>query len=116
MHDLLAFADLFVGEGATMAAESAVLGTPAIYVNTLTMGYTDELDERYELLFNYQQEDRHERALEKAVSILEEDTDWQRRRERLLDDKIDTTDVVLHALTGQHRDARGRTTRSGAEV
>ncbi|MCO8247107.1 MULTISPECIES: DUF354 domain-containing protein [unclassified Haladaptatus] len=116
MHDLLAFADLFVGEGATMAAESAVLGTPAIYVNTLTMGYTDELDERYELLFNYQQEDRHERALEKSVSILEGDTDWQQRRERLLDDKVDTTDVILRALTGRSRDAHGRTTRPGAEV
>ena len=116
IHDLLAFADLFVGEGATMAAESAVLGTPAIYVNTLTMGYTDELDERYELLFNYQQDNRHERALEKAVSILEEDTDWQQRRERLLDDKVDTTDVILRALTGRSRDARGRTTRPGAEI
>jgi len=116
MHDLLAFADLFVGEGATMAAESAVLGTPAIYVNTLTMGYTDELDERYELLFNYQQEDRHARALEKAVSILEGDTDWQERRERLLDDKVDTTDVIVRAITGRSRNARGRTKRPGAEV
>lgn len=116
MHDLLAFADLFVGEGATMAAESAVLGTPAIYVNTLTMGYTDELDERYELLFNYQQEDRHARALEKAVSILEGDTDWQERRERLLDDKVDTTDVILRAIMGRSQNAHGRTERSGAEV
>jgi uncharacterized protein len=116
MHDLLAFADLFVGEGATMAAESAVLGTPALYVNTLTMGYTDELDERYELLFNYQQEDRHARALEKAVSILEGDTDWQERRERLLDDKVDTTDVIVRAITGRSRNAHGRTERPGAEV
>ncbi|EFW91183.1 hypothetical protein ZOD2009_15186 [Haladaptatus paucihalophilus DX253] len=116
MHDLLAFADLFVGEGATMAAESAVLGTPAIYVNTLTMGYTDELDERYELLFNYQQEDRHARALEQAVSILEGDADWQERRQRLLDDKVDTTDVILRAITGRSGNARGRTAQTGAEV
>ncbi|WP_231189777.1 DUF354 domain-containing protein [Haladaptatus sp. DYF46] len=116
MHDLLAFADLFVGEGATMAAESAVLGTPAIYVNTLTMGYTDELDERYELLFNYQRGDRHARALEKAVSILEGDTDWQERRERLLDDKVDTTDIIVRAITGRSRNARGRTKRPDAEV
>ncbi len=27
MHDLMSFADLFIGEGSTMAAESAVLGT-----------------------------------------------------------------------------------------
>ncbi|WP_458210691.1 DUF354 domain-containing protein [Haladaptatus sp. NG-SE-30] len=116
MHDLLAYADLFVGEGATMAAESAVLGTPAIYVNTLTMGYTDELDERYELLFNYQGDDRHARALEKAVEILEGDDDWQERRERLLADKVDTTDVILRAVTGRTHRTRDRSHRSGAEV
>ncbi|WP_266081728.1 DUF354 domain-containing protein [Haladaptatus caseinilyticus] len=103
MHDLLAFANLFVGEGATMAAESAVLGTPAIYVNTLTMGYTDELDERYGLLFNYQDEDRHKLALKKAISILEGDEDWDARRQQLLSDKIDTTDVVLRGIKGHSR-------------
>ncbi|GAA5050425.1 DUF354 domain-containing protein [Haladaptatus pallidirubidus] len=101
MHDLLAFADLFIGEGATMAAESAVLGTPAIYVNTLTMGYTDELDERYGLLFNYQGDDRHALALDKAVSILENDENWEEYRERLLADKVDTTSVILRAITGR---------------
>ncbi len=33
MHDLLAYARLYVGEGGTMAAESAVLGTPAVFCN-----------------------------------------------------------------------------------
>ncbi len=116
MHDLLAYADLFVGEGATMAAESAVLGTPAIYVNTLTMGYTNELDERYGLLFNFQGDDRHALALDKAVSILEGDDDWDDRRERLLDDKIDTTDVILRAVTGRPPDEERRTRKPDAEV
>lgn len=35
MLDYLANAKIFIGEGATMAMESAVLGTPAVYVNTL---------------------------------------------------------------------------------
>lgn len=38
MHDALAFANLYIGEGATMASECAMLGTPAIYVNTLDAG------------------------------------------------------------------------------
>lgn len=100
IHDLLAYADLFVGEGATMAAESAVLGTPAVYVNSLRMGYTDEIDEEYGLLYNFPGEDRHEAALDKAVEILQAgDQDrWERRRRRLLADKTDTTDVVLAAI------------------
>jgi len=102
IHDLLAHADLFVGEGATMAAESAVLGTPAVYANSLRMGYTDELDEEYGLLFNFPGEEHHDAALDRAVGILESDaaSKWERRRERLLDEKVDTTEVVLDALRG----------------
>lgn len=43
MHDVLSFASLFVGESGTMASECAVLGTPSIYVNSLSlMGYLQE--------------------------------------------------------------------------
>lgn len=98
MHDLLAYADLFVGEGATTAAESAVLGTPAIYVNSLSMGYIDELNRRYGLLYGYHDMDRHRDALEAAVAVLETDVDWAARRERMLAEKTDTTDVVLDAV------------------
>lgn len=102
MHDLLAGASLFLGEGATMAAESAVLGTPAVYVNTLRMGYTDELEARYGLLYNCQGAFRHEMAVETAESILSgaDDHDWADARKRLLDEKADTTNVILAALTG----------------
>ena len=34
IHDALAFATLYIGEGVTMASECAVLGTPAIFTNT----------------------------------------------------------------------------------
>jgi len=100
MHHLLAAADLFVGEGATMAVESAVLGTPAVYVNTLRMGYTDEVEARYGLLYNCQGSFRHRNALATAEAILdgEEGGDWATRRKRLLADKVDTTRVVLAAL------------------
>lgn len=100
MHDLLAHADLFLGEGATMAVESAVLGTPAVYVNTLRMGYTDEIEARYGLLYNCQGAYRHRNALRIALDILDGTTggDWERRRRRLLADRTDTTEVVLAAL------------------
>lgn len=40
MHDVLARASLFIGESATMASESVLLGTHAIYINSLPlMGY-----------------------------------------------------------------------------
>lgn len=105
MHHLLAFADLFVGEGATMAAESAVLGTPAVYVNTLRMGYTDELEARYGLLFNCQGSYRHQRALDVARRVLEDEvTDWTARRDSLLAEKVDTTETVLSMVADRGDD------------
>jgi len=53
MHHALAFAEMFVGEGATMASECAMLGTPAIYINTLQRGYTSEQERNYGLVHNF---------------------------------------------------------------
>lgn len=52
MHDVQAAAAIFVGESATMASESVVLGTPAIYIDEVGRGYTDE-EAREELLWMY---------------------------------------------------------------
>ncbi len=52
MHDVQAAAALFIGESATMASESVVLGTPAIYIDEVGRGYTDE-EAREELLWMY---------------------------------------------------------------
>ncbi|MEY7850991.1 DUF354 domain-containing protein [Natrarchaeobius sp. A-rgal3] len=99
IHDLLAYADVVLSEGATTAAEAAVLGTPAVYVNPLSLGYTRELDEEYGLLFEHDGEDRHVRGLERAVSIVDRsDDEWVQRRERLLDERIDVTNVVVRRI------------------
>lgn len=52
MHDVQAAASLFVGESATMASESVCLGTPAIYIDEVGRGYTDE-EAREKLLWMY---------------------------------------------------------------
>ncbi|WP_435346639.1 DUF354 domain-containing protein [Haloarchaeobius sp. HRN-SO-5] len=99
MHDLLAYADLFVGESGTMTAESAVLGTPAIYAHENETGLTQALATAG-LVFPCHGPTRHADALEQAVDILDEtyEADWTARRERLLADHRDTTDVVVERL------------------
>ena len=52
MHGVQAAAALFVGESATMASESVCLGTPAIYIDEVGRGYTDE-EARDGLLWMY---------------------------------------------------------------
>lgn len=88
IHHLLAYATLYVGEGGTMASEAAVLGTPSVYVNTLTMGYIEDLQQRYQLLFRYT---GGEAALEKIRELLampDLQQVWAERRARLLREKI----------------------------
>ena len=94
MHDALAFATLFVGEGATMASECACLGTPAIYVNSLTAGTLEE-QEKYELLFGFR---NSYGVIEKAIELLNTTNlkqKFQNRRQRMLADKIDVTAFMV---------------------
>ena len=46
IHDVLSFAELFIGEGATMASECAIMGTPSIYINTLSAGTLEDQEKK----------------------------------------------------------------------
>jgi predicted glycosyltransferase len=99
MHSLLYYAQLYIGEGGTMAAEAAILGTPSIHIESTSSGIATgelsgnflELRDKYGLLYFYPDQNK---ALEKAMSILEDKNaknEWQKKREKLLKDKIDVT-------------------------
>ena len=71
VHHVLAFAQLVFSEGATMASEAAVLGTHALYVNTIVSGSTREQSERFHLMYCFNEgEDRYERAAAQAEALL----------------------------------------------
>lgn len=91
VHHLMAFADLLVGESATMASEAAVLGIPAVFIATTGRGYTDDEERRYGLVRHFT-DDRYDAAMAAVGELLERPPSWRAEaRERLLDDKIDTT-------------------------
>ncbi len=93
IHDVLAFAALFVGEGATMASECAVLGTPAIYVNSITAGTLEE-QEKYGLLYSFRNPTG---VLEKTWELINTPAlrqIHQERRKKMLADKIDVTKFI----------------------
>jgi uncharacterized protein len=99
IHQAMANADLFIGEGATMASESCMLGTPAIYVNSQIAG-TINAQVRYGLVFQFF---NYTGVTEKAVEILI-DPDFkikfQRKRERLLAEAIDLTQFLIWFIEG----------------
>jgi len=98
MHDLLYFATMYIGEGATMAAEAAVLGTPSIYVSSISLGYINELRDSYDLVrtcWNF------ENALEEAQLLLDRPKlkqEWQIGRQKLLQDKVDVTEFMVKLI------------------
>ena len=102
LHDLLYYASLCVGEGATVTSESAVLGTHAIYVNTQRLGYTDEEEEKYNLVYNFSDEKTMEKgAFEKALELLGNNNlikEGKRKREKLLNEKIDVTAFMVRFI------------------
>jgi len=73
IHDLLAFADCYVGDSQTMATEAAVLGTPAVrtsaFVGDDDMSNFRELETEYGLLQSFADEDA---AIDRAVAFLKE--------------------------------------------
>lgn len=93
IHDLLAYSTLYIGESATMASESALLGTPCIYVSPVGRGYTDQQEREYGLGYTIHPE-QEEQAIELALELARRKNlheEWQVKRQRLLQEKIDVT-------------------------
>lgn len=94
MHDTLCQAELFVGEGATMASEAGVLGTPSIYVNSLVRQYNED-QEKYGLVFNYRNGNGVLERIKELLGMENLREEWQRRRNKMLADKIDVTAFLV---------------------
>ena len=95
MHDLLAFCDVCMIEGGTMAEEAAVLGVPSICKNTYDFGYLRALDSDYGLVFRPD-------SMDKAVQIAEEilknpnaKAEFKQKQKKLLADSEDVVEFML---------------------
>ena len=94
IHDVMAFVDLFIGEGATMASECAMLGTPAIYVNTMEAGSIDD-QEKSGLIFHFR---KIEGVLDKAIEVLiqpNSENYFYSNYQKMLTKKIDVTAFLI---------------------
>jgi hypothetical protein len=99
IHDLLYYAQMFIGDSQTMTTEAAVLGVPAIRCNSFVgkddMSNFIELEEKYNLIFNFSDS---EEALKKALELIQISglkNEWSKKREKLLGDKIDVTAFIV---------------------
>ncbi|MBO8460073.1 MAG: DUF354 domain-containing protein [Bacteroidetes bacterium] len=101
MHDAMAFASLVFGESSTMVEEAAMLGVPSMYFNGTGILYTNQLDNKYGLCFDYLQTYENQlEAISKAVEILSVDKqaiveEYALRRKKMLSEKIDVTAFLV---------------------
>jgi len=97
IHHVIAFASLYVGEGASMASESATLGVPSVYINTLKLGYIN-MHEKYKLL--KQTTDTNE-AAKFCIQWLKDPLSRQKcqeARKKLLSEKFDVTNFMVDII------------------
>jgi len=97
MHQVLSFAQIYIGDSQTMAAEAAVLGTPSIRFNDFVgkLGYLEELEHKYQLTFGVPTS-KPELLYSKIAELLENKTieqDFEQRKERMLKDCVDVTQL-----------------------
>lgn len=94
LHHALSFASLYIGEGATMASEAAMLGTPSIYVNSLDAGTIQE-QIRYGLLSMFTSSTG---VIDKALEIINEPSSansFSSCKTLMLSQKIDPTAFMV---------------------
>jgi hypothetical protein len=89
IHDAMAFASVYLGEGATMASEAAMLGVPSVYVNELSAGTLEE-QARLGLLLNLRDSKKASAAVPELLEP-EKRREWRERRDRMLEEKADVT-------------------------
>jgi len=93
MHHFIANAALVLCDSQTMAAESAVLGTPSVRFNDFVgkIGYLEELEYEYELTYGIQTNKPDEliKKVDELLTMPDLKSKWKKRKHKMLEEKID---------------------------
>jgi uncharacterized protein len=93
VHHVMAYANLYIGDSQTMAAEAGVLGIPFIRFTDFVgrLGYLNELENNYLLGYGFKP-NQHLEMLKKIQDMVvnrQIRNEWDIKRKRMLADKID---------------------------
>jgi len=93
IHHIMCFANIYIGDSQTMAAESGILGIPFIRFNDFVgkLGYLQELEEKYQLGYGIKTNDP-EKLLNQVIQLSKMQNlseVFQKRRKKMLSEKID---------------------------
>ncbi len=103
IHHLMAFASLFYGESATMAAEAAILGVPSILIDRYGRGYTKILENDYGLIMHYGEHEKDKiKSLEKAIELLKNPgikVKWKVKHQQLIKHAVNVTTFLVDYIS-----------------
>ena len=95
IHSLIYYATMLIGDSQTMTSEAAVLGTPSIRSNSFIgrISYLEEEEHTYGLTYGFLPDnfEAMKQKIECLLSIPNLKEIWQKKRQVMLNDKIDVT-------------------------
>jgi len=110
IHDFIHYAKIFVSDSQTMTTEAALLGTPAVRCNSFVgkndMGNFVELENRYSLIYNCQDGASVLSKVSELLRLPDLTVEWMRRREHLLQEKIDLTTFMVWLIESYPKSLR----------
>ena len=99
VHSLLFYATMFLGDSQTMTSEAAILGTPAIRMNSFVgrIAYLEEEEHKYDLTYGFKTNEFKEmlEKIEHLLNTISLKQEWEIKRQNLLSDKIDVTAFLV---------------------
>ena len=102
MHHVLSFADIYIGDSQTMAAEAGVLGIPFIRFNDFVgrVGYLNDLENKYNLGFGFKSSDCDNmyNKISELLYMKNRKQIFGTRKIKMLADKIDFAQYLSQLL------------------
>ena len=93
MHHIMAFAELYIGDSQTMAAEAGVLGTPFVRFNDFVgrLSYLNELELNYHLGYGHKTKDVDGflQSIKKYIDNPNRKNENLQKRDKMISEKID---------------------------
>ncbi len=93
MHHVMAFAQLYIGDSQTMAAEAGVLGTPFVRFNDFVgrLSYLNELELNYHLGYGHKTKDVDGflQSIKKYIDNPNRKNENLQKRDKMISEKID---------------------------
>lgn len=103
IHSLLYYATMFVGDSQTMTSEAALLGTPAVKLNSFAgkLSIPNEIENKYGLCYSFlpTEYDNMLAKIKELIATTNLKGIWKKKKEEMLKDKVDLSTFLISFVT-----------------